>query len=157
MQFAIGFSLTLTIHFYSTMVAGLFCIGVAAGFCFRFVRWKYFRRIMVTGILSVLISVLPMAAGVAMGKGLQGSLYWGMSVITGGKDEDADTESISSQVEASSVSADSEMGGSGGTSDTSDTLSGSTAGEDTNSSALSESQVEELRKEGWQIYSASLL
>lgn len=146
-QFAIGFSLTLTIHFYSTMVAGLFCIGVAAGFCFRFVRWKYFRRIMVTGILSVLISVLPMAAGVAMGKGLQGSLYWGMSVITGGKDEDADTESISSQVEASSVSADSEMGGSGGTSDTSDTLSGSTAGEDTNSSALSESQVEELRKE----------
>lgn len=102
---------------------------------------------MVTGILSVLISVLPMAAGVAMGKGLQGSLYWGMSVITGGKDEDADTESISSQVEASSVSADSEMGGSGGTSDTSDTLSGSTAGEDTNSSALSESQVEELRKE----------
>lgn len=146
-QFAIGFSLTLTIHFYSTMVAGLFCIGVAAGFCFRFVRWKYFRRIMVTGILSVLISVLPMAAGVAMGKGLQGSLYWGMSVITGGKDEDADTESISSQVDASSVSADSEMGGSGGTSDTSDTLSGSTAGEDTNSSALSESQVEELRKE----------
>ena len=146
-QFAIGFSLTLTIHFYSTMVAGLFCIGVAAGFCFRFVRWKYFRRIMVTGILSVLISVLPMAAGVAMGKGLQGSLYWGMSVITGGKDEDADTESTSSQVEASSVSADSEMGGSGGTSDTSDTLSGSTAGEDTNSSALSESQVEELRKE----------
>ena len=146
-QFAIGFSLTLTIHFYSTMVAGLFCIGVAAGFCFRFVRWKYFRRIMVAGILSVLISVLPMAAGVAMGKGLQGSLYWGMSVITGGKDEDADTESISSQVDASSVSADSEMGGSGGTSDTSDTLSGSTAGEDTNSSALSESQVEELRKE----------
>ena len=146
-QFAIGFSLTLTIHFYSTMVAGLFCIGVAAGFCFRFVRWKYFRRIMVTGILSVLISVLPMAAGVAMGKGLQGSLYWGMSVITGGKDEDADTESISSQVDASSVSADSEMGGSGGTSDTSDTLSGSTAGEDTNSSALSKSQVEELRKE----------
>ena len=67
-QFAIGFSLTLTIHFYSTMVAGLFCIGVAAGFCFRFVRWKYFRRIMVTGILSVLLSVLPMAAGVAMGK-----------------------------------------------------------------------------------------
>lgn len=69
-----------------------------------------------------------------------------MSVITGGKDEDADTESISSQVDASSVSADSEMGGSGGTSDTSDILSGSTAGEDTNGSALSESQVEELQK-----------
>ncbi len=143
-QFAIGFSLTLTIHFYSTMVAGLFCIGVAVGFCFRFVRWKYFRRIMVTGILSVLISVLPMAAGVAMGKGLQGSLYWGMNVITGGKDED--TESTSSQVDVSSISADSEMESDGGTSDASDVLSSSTTGEDTTGSALSESQIEELRK-----------
>ena len=68
-QFAIGFSLTLTVHFYGTMAAGLFCIGVAVGFCFRFFRWNYFRRILITGILSVLLSVLPMAAGVAMGKG----------------------------------------------------------------------------------------
>jgi hypothetical protein len=70
-QFAIGFSLTLTVHFYGTMAAGLFCIGVAVGFCFRFFRWNYFRRILLTGILSVLLSVLPMAAGVAMGKGPQ--------------------------------------------------------------------------------------
>ena len=45
-QFAIGFALTLTIHFYSTMIAGLVCIGVAVGFCFRFALWKFFRRIM---------------------------------------------------------------------------------------------------------------
>lgn len=104
-QFAIGFSLTLTIHFYSTMIAGLFCIGVAVGFCFRFARWKYFRRIMATGILSVLLSVLPMAAGVAMGKGLQGSLYWGLSVINGGKDDETEvTDSLVENTELSTIS-----------------------------------------------------
>ena len=46
---------------------------------------------MATGILSVLLSVLPMAAGVAMGKGLQGSLYWGLSVINGDSSDTEDT------------------------------------------------------------------
>lgn len=136
-QFAIGFSLTLTIHFYSTMIAGLFCIGVAAGFCFRFVRWKYFRRIMVTGILGVLISVLPMAAGVAMGKGLQGSLYWGMNVIAGGGSaENTDTTSDISQTDTSESLASSETEN-----------SGSTAGNSETGTVLSESQIEELQKE----------
>lgn len=146
-QFAVGFSLTLTVHFYGTMAAGLFCIGVAVGFCFRFARWKYFRRIMVTGILSVLLSVLPMAAGVAMGKGLQGSLYWGMSVINGGKDEDADTESTASQIDVSINSTESEAENDGSTPDTSDVFSDSATGEKGTDSALTESQIEELRKE----------
>ena len=128
-QFAIGFSLTLTIHFYSTMIAGLFCIGVAVGFCFRFARWKYFRRIMATGILSVLLSVLPMAAGVAMGKGLQGSLYWGLSVINGGKDDE--TEATDSLVENTELSTISESEG------TENRDGGST---------VSASQVEALKK-----------
>lgn len=57
---------------------------------------------MATGILSVLLSVLPMAAGVAMGKGLQGSLYWGLSVINGGKDDE--TEATDSLVENTELS-----------------------------------------------------
>ena len=32
--FALAFSLTLAIHFYGTMIAGLCCIGIAAGFVF---------------------------------------------------------------------------------------------------------------------------
>lgn len=44
-------------------------IGVAAGFCFAVCAdGNTSGGIMVTGILSVLLSVLPMAAGVAMGK-----------------------------------------------------------------------------------------
>ena len=83
MAFAVSFSLTLTVHFYNTMPAGILCLGIAIGFCFRFCKWRYFWRIIVTGILSVLIAVLPMAIGVVMGHPLQGSLYWGLNVING--------------------------------------------------------------------------
>ena len=86
--FAMAFSLTLAIHFYGTMIAGLCCIGIAAGFCYRFLRKEYFCRIMVTGILSVFTAVLPMGIAFATGTPLQGSLGWGMSVINGGKKED---------------------------------------------------------------------
>jgi len=81
--FAMAFSLTLAIHFYGTMIAGLGCIGIAVGYCFRFLRKDYFKRIMLTGILSVLIAALPMVIAFIGGTPLQGSLGWGMSVING--------------------------------------------------------------------------
>ena len=83
--FAMAFSLTLAIHFYGTMIAGLCCIGIACGFCFRFLRKEYFFRIMFTGICSVFLAVLPMGIAFATGTPLQGSLGWGLSVINGGK------------------------------------------------------------------------
>ena len=83
--FAMAFSLTLAIHFYGTMIAGLCCIWIACGFCFRFLRKEYFCRIMFTGICSVFLAVLPMGIAFATGTPLQGSLGWGLSVINGGK------------------------------------------------------------------------
>lgn len=90
--FAMAFSLTLAIHFYGTMIAGLCCIGIASGFFFRFLRKEYFCRIMVTGILSVAVAVLPMAIAFVGGTPLQGSLGWGMSVINGSKNDDSGTD-----------------------------------------------------------------
>ena len=86
--FAISFSLTLTVHFYNTMPAGVLCLGIAVGFCFRFCRWRYFWRIIVTGLLSIVLAVVPMAVGVAMGHPLQGSLYWALGVMSGEDDEE---------------------------------------------------------------------
>lgn len=85
--FALAFSLTLAIHFYGTMIAGLCCIGIAAGFFLRFVNKEYFRRIMVTGIISVFLAVLPMGIAFVGGTPLQGSLGWGLSVINGGSSD----------------------------------------------------------------------
>ena len=79
----ISFSLTLTVHFYNTMIAGVLCVGLAIGYFFRCLRWKYLKQLIIAALLSVLLAVAPMAIGVAMGNPLQGSLYWGMNVIKG--------------------------------------------------------------------------
>lgn len=89
--FAMSFSLTLAVHFYGTMIAGLFCLAMAIGFFFRFLRKKYFWNVVITCFISVVIAVFPMAAAFATGTPLQGSLRWGMSIING----DSDTDSTS--------------------------------------------------------------
>ncbi len=101
--FAMAFSLTLAIHFYGTMIAGLCCIGIACGFCFRFLRKEYFCRIMFTGICSVFLAVLPMGIAFATGTPLQGSLGWGLSVINGGKSSSS-TEAETDEAETLEVS-----------------------------------------------------
>ncbi len=85
--FAIAISMTLTVHFYDTIVAGLLCLGIGAGFVFRCLRWRYLKGLMLAGIAGILIAVLPMAAAYAMGKPLQGSLYWGMNMLSSGGGE----------------------------------------------------------------------
>lgn len=79
--FSLSFSLTITSHFYDTVVALLICIGAAVG-CSQWI-WKreYFFRILLSGVAGVLLAVLPMAVGFLAGKPLQGSMYWAMNVI----------------------------------------------------------------------------
>ncbi len=90
--FAMSFSMTLAVHFYDTMIAGLFCVGVAAGYLFWFVRRGYFWRVVATCMISVMIAVLPMAVAFIMGTPLQGSLGWGMNVISGSSEDEQDEE-----------------------------------------------------------------
>ena len=119
--FALAFSLTLAIHFYGTMIAGLCCIGIAAGFCFRFLNKEYFRRIMVTGIISVFLAVLPMGIAFVGGTPLQGSLGWGLSVINGGKsdtqqeEKNIDIQNMTIEEIAASLNGDTESTGNAGT------------------------------------------
>jgi len=86
--FAMSFSLTFSAHFYDTIVAGVLCMGIAVGYGFRLFRKAYFGRVMLAGILSILIAVLPLGVAFAMGTPLEGSLYWAMGVISGEEDEE---------------------------------------------------------------------
>lgn len=79
--FAMSFSLTLSSHFYDTIITGAICIGIAVGYGYWFWRKEYFCRIMLSGILSILMAFLPMAAAFLNGKSLQGSMYWAMNII----------------------------------------------------------------------------
>ena len=79
--FAMSFSLTLSSHFYDTIIAGVICLGIAVAYGYWFWRREYFFRVMLAGILSILMAFLPMAVAFLTGKSLQGSMYWAMNVI----------------------------------------------------------------------------
>ena len=79
--FAMSFSLTLSSHFYDTIIAGVICLGIAVAYGYWFWRREYFFRVMLAGILSILMAFLPMAVAFLTGKSLQGSMYWAMGVI----------------------------------------------------------------------------
>ncbi len=87
LNFGMSFSMTLAVHFYDTMIVGLFCVGVAVGYIGWFIRKQYFWTVVVTCFISVMVAVLPMGIAFATGTPLQGSLGWGMSVINGGDEE----------------------------------------------------------------------
>lgn len=81
--FCMSFAMTLAVHFYGTMVAGIFCMAMALGYAFLFFKKKYFWNIIATGLISVMVAVLPMVLAFLGGTPLQGSLGWGMNIITG--------------------------------------------------------------------------
>ena len=112
--FAVSFGMTLSAHFYDTMIAGLLCIGIACGYSFRLFRPKYLGKVMLTGIISIFIAILPMLIAFAMGTPLQGSLGWGMKVISGENKEDfVQAAPVQNQESAGDTSANAE--GSAGT------------------------------------------
>lgn len=80
--FAMGFCLTLAVHFYDTMIAGLFCIAIAIAYIKFIFRKEYFFRILLFGVLSIAVAVLPMATAFVFGTPLEGSLRWGMSIMS---------------------------------------------------------------------------
>ncbi len=77
--FAISVSLTFTVHFYDTLITGLFCLSIGVGFCFRVFRREYLKRIVAAGLLGLLLAILPMGAAFVTGTPLQASLNWGLN------------------------------------------------------------------------------
>lgn len=110
--FAMSFSMTLAVHFYNTMIIGLFCLGIAVGYLGLLFRRAYFGRIMLAGVISVFVAVLPMGIAVATGTPLQGSLGWGMNIIKGTSGQEApDTADPSAQPPAPFEEGNSQEGG----------------------------------------------
>lgn len=85
--FAISFSLTLSAHFYITIIAFILCFAVAAAYFPMVFHYRYFCSIAVAGILSLISAIAPMAIFFAGGTPLQGSLGWALEVIASNSDK----------------------------------------------------------------------
>ncbi|MBQ9142129.1 MAG: hypothetical protein IJX63_10110 [Lachnospiraceae bacterium] len=81
--FCMALAATIVIHFYATIMAFFLCLGIAIIYLKRIFSKEHFFPLVAAAILGVLIAAFPMVTGVVMGLPLQGSLYWGMSVIKG--------------------------------------------------------------------------
>ena len=57
--------------------------AIVIGFCVRFFRPRYFLRLMGAVLLAVVIGVLPMFTAALCGKPMQGSIGWGINILTG--------------------------------------------------------------------------
>ena len=98
----LSFGLTLSAHFYITIVAGLLVIAAAVAYIRYIFNLKTFRRLVVAAVLSIMIPVFPMAVSYATGTPLEGSLLWALEVMgvdTSGKTgEETDEEDIQMDV-----------------------------------------------------------
>ena len=102
-------AVSLAVHFYATMLAAFFCIGVAIVFWRSILRRGVFGSLFISVLLAFLMAVLPMGAAYVMGYPLQGSLTWAISVIEGDKKEtESSSDDRQSDIEAASGSSDAE-------------------------------------------------
>ena len=83
LMFILSFSLTVSFHFYNTIVVFLICVGFAIGFIHLIFRREYFVPILRSALLAIVIAFIPLTTAVAMGKHLEGSMYWAVNIMKG--------------------------------------------------------------------------
>lgn len=87
--FGMSFSLTIAVHFYITAIACFFFVAVGMVYLYRMIRRKMLLPIILCGIISTVVAVVPLAAGLCMGYELEQSFTYGASVIQNGSNVDA--------------------------------------------------------------------
>ena len=108
--FAMSFGMTLSAHFYNTIIAGVFCLAIAIGYGFWFVKKQYFANVVLTCMISVFVAIFPMVLAFATGTPLEGSLYWARSVIVGSQEAEVDdSQSVTQENNVSDVVMDNKI------------------------------------------------
>ena len=81
--FTMCVSLTLTFHFYITIVAAILCFVIFTVHFITIIKQKQFITVVTAVVLAIVISIAPYAWGLARGIKWEGSMNWALSVITG--------------------------------------------------------------------------
>lgn len=81
--FGLALSASLSIHFYTTIMAGFLCLGFFAFFLKKTFRKTHFLPLVTAAVLGLAVSVIPMAGALASGIPFQGSINWALNVING--------------------------------------------------------------------------
>lgn len=80
--FAMSVALSISIHFYDTILAFVFCLGIAVMYFYRTLMKRYLIPLVVASIMALLVSCAPFGVGLMQGKGIQASLTWATNVMS---------------------------------------------------------------------------
>ena len=100
----ISFGLTLSAHFYNTIIAGVLLLAAAVAYIRYVVQPKTFKRLVCAAVLAILIPIFPMAVSFAGGTPLEGSLYWALEVMGISQDEEEEDTGGSAESTQNTVS-----------------------------------------------------
>ena len=79
--FGMSVSLTLAVHFYITAIALFFCLAVGIVYLARMIKRKMLVPILVCGVTSITVAILPLAIALLLGYPLEQSFRYGASVL----------------------------------------------------------------------------
>lgn len=102
--FGMCFSMTISIHFYITIIALVLCLSIGIVYFYRIVRNKLLIKLLLCGILSTLVAIAPLAVGYAKVNKMEQSMDWAVRVIQG--KEYGDTEEKTNEIEEVKYSFD---------------------------------------------------
>lgn len=81
--FGLALSASVSIHFYTTIMAFFLCLCFLAFSLRKTFRKTHFLPLVTVAVLGVVISAVPMAGALASGMPFQGSIKWAMNIING--------------------------------------------------------------------------
>lgn len=81
--FGMCFSMTISIHFYITIIALVLCLSIGIVYFYRILKNKLLMKIILCGILSTMVAIAPLAVGYAKVNKMEQSMEWAVSVIQG--------------------------------------------------------------------------
>ena len=111
LMFMLCVSLTIAYHFYTAIAACLFVFAIVLANLFKALTKKYWVPVILSGMLGVLIAVVPFAACYVTGTPFQESMNWAMTVMEGKKYEGDNyqanfEQSLSGETDESASAAD---------------------------------------------------
>ncbi|GAA0178414.1 hypothetical protein SH2C18_14740 [Clostridium sediminicola] len=88
--FGMCLSMTISIHFYISIIALVLCVSIGIAYLYRIIKRKLLIKLILCGVLSAVVAIAPLATGLAMGHKMEQSMNWAVSVIQGNEYEDSD-------------------------------------------------------------------
>lgn len=95
--FGMCFSMTISIHFYITIIAAVLCISIGIVYFYRIIKNKSLLKLILCVFLSSAVAIAPLAVGFVKVKKMEQSMAWAVSVIQGKEYESNDSKATEVQ------------------------------------------------------------